>query len=121
MKTSTKYHICNHCAIGEKTFLEIYLYFEKRAPGAYFTLGPWSRWAVIQGGRLLFSQHLQKAKTFLENNKTRETSLFRFNETKQSAKANTDYQAINNIKVYWLPKLKPTLENDWHSSYFTLG
>ena len=55
-------------------------------------------WALIpggrlfEGGRLLFSQHFNQARSFLENNKTRVTSLFGFNKTKLRAKANASHK-----------------------------
>ena len=39
---------------------------------------------LFEGGRLLFSQHFQQARTFLDNNKTRDKK----NKAKQSAKSN---------------------------------
>ena len=54
----------------------ITVFIRLTALGAYLILGAYSRWALIgEGGCLLFSQHFQQARTFLENNKTRDNKF----------------------------------------------
>ena len=49
------------------------------ALGDYIILVPRGL-ALTQVGRLLFSQHLQKAKTFFRNNKTRDNKFILFQQ-----------------------------------------
>ena len=78
------------------------------ALGTCLILGPWG-WALtwggrlFEGGRLLFSQQFQQARTFLENNKTRDNEFISLQQNKKYKSKHE--QAIDNTKVHWLPYL----------------
>ena len=50
---------------------------------------------LFKGGPLIYSQQFQQARTFLENNKTRDNKFISLQQDKQGVKSN-----INNIRVH---------------------